>query len=157
MPHTAILEWEGREYDHNPKSADWYWALGIIAVASVVASVLFGNYLLTILIIIAATTLALHASKQPPLHHFRLIEQGIMIGDEIHLFKQMHSFSVLEDVENELPPILSIKTDSWHSPHLIIPLEGVDVDVVYTFFLQRVDEGEHPHTFVDLVAAWLGF
>ena len=33
MPRSALFEWEGREYDHNPKSADWYWALGIIAVA----------------------------------------------------------------------------------------------------------------------------
>ncbi|MDO8566720.1 MAG: hypothetical protein Q7R58_01035 [bacterium] len=157
MPRTAILEWEGREYDHNPKSADWYWALGIIAVAGTVASVLFGNYLLATLIVIAAVTLALHASKQPPIHRFRLVEQGIVIGDDLHHFERMLSFSVLEDVEGELAPMLSIKTESWLSPHLIIPLNGVDVDVVYAYFLQHVDEGEHPHTFTDLVAAWLGF
>src|SRR3989338_6162006 len=67
MPRTALLEWEGREYDHNPKSTDWYWALGIIAVAGTVASVLFGNYLLALLIIIAAVALAFHAAKRPPL------------------------------------------------------------------------------------------
>ena len=43
-----------REYDHNPKSADWYWVLGIIAVAGAVASILFSNYLLAALIVIAA-------------------------------------------------------------------------------------------------------
>ena len=157
MPNTALVEWEGREYDHNPKSADWYWALGIIAVAGAIASVLFGNYLLAALIVIAASAFALHASKQPPLHRFRLVEQGIIIGDEMHLFERMVSFSVLEDVEGELPPMLSIKTESWLSSHLIIPLEGVNADMVYGYFLQRVDEGEHRHTFVDLVAAWLGF
>ena len=157
MPRTALLEWEGREYDHNPKSADWYWALGIIAVASTVASVLFANYLLAALIVIATVTLALHASKQPPLHRFRLIEEGIVIGDDIHPFDRMISFSVLEDIKEEYPPMLSIKTESWLSPHLIIPLEGVDVDVIYAYFLHHVDEDEHHHTFVDLVAAWLGF
>ena len=157
MPYNAILEWEGREYDHNPKSADWYWALGIIAVAGTIASVLFGNYLLAMLIVIAAAAFALHASKQPPLHRFRLVEQGIVIGDELHHFERMTSFSVLEDVEGELAPMLSIKTESWLSPHLIIPLDGVDADVVYAYFLQKVDESEHPHTVVDLVAAWLGF
>ncbi len=157
MPRTAILEWEGREYDHNPKSADWYWALGIVAVAAVVAAVLFGNYLLAVLVIVAAAALALHAAKLPPLHQFRLVEQGIVIGEELHPFERMISFSVLEDVEGELPPMLSIKTESWLSPHLVIPLQGVDADVVYAYFLQHVDEGEHPHTFTDLVAAWLGF
>ena len=157
MARAALLEWRGREYDHNPKSADWYWALGIIAVAGTLAAVLFGNYLLALLIIIAAIALALHAAKEPPLHRFRLVEQGIVIGDEIHPFERMISFSVLEDVENEFPPMISIKTQNWLSPHLIIPLEGVDADMVYTYFLQHVDEGEHTHTFTDLVAALLGF
>ncbi len=157
MSRTVLLEWEGREYDHNPKSADWYWALGIIAVASTVASILFDNYLLAALIVIAAVTIALHASKKPPLHRFRLIDEGISIGDDIHPFNRMTSFSVLEDIQDEYPPMLSIKTDKWFSPHLIIPLGGVDADAVYAHFLSHVDESEHPHTIVDLVAAWLGF
>jgi hypothetical protein len=157
MPRNALLEWEGREYDHNPKSADWYWALGIIAVASTVAAILFDSYLLAVLIVVAAASLALHAAKQPPLHRFRLVEQGIVIGDELHPFTRMISFSVLEDIEGTLPPMISIKTESWLSPHLIIPLEGVDVDVVYAYFLHHVDEDAHHHTLVDLVAAWLGF
>ena len=157
MPNTALVEWEGREYDHNPKSADWYWALGIIAVAGTIAAVLFGSYLLAFLVVIAAGALALHSVKRPPLHRFRLVDQGIVIGDELHPFERMLSFSVLEDVEGELPPMISIKTESWLSPHLIIPLEGVDVDRVYAYFLGHVDEGEHTHTFPDVVAGWLGF
>ncbi len=157
MNRAVLLEWEGREYDHNPKHSDWYWALGIIAVAGALAAILFGNYLLAVLIIIATGALALHAAKEPPLHRFSLVEQGIVIGDELHPFERMISFSVLEDVEGALAPMLSIKTESWFSPHLIIPLEGVDPDTVYAYFLQRVDEDEHHHTFVDLVAAWLGF
>ncbi|OGG62340.1 hypothetical protein A3C19_03525 [Candidatus Kaiserbacteria bacterium RIFCSPHIGHO2_02_FULL_54_22] len=157
MAQDVLLEWKGREYDHNPKSADWYWALGIIAVAATVAAILFGNYLLAVLIVIAAGAIALHSVKRPPLHRFRLVDQGIVIGDELHPFERMLSFSVLEDVEGELPPMISIKTESWLSPHLIIPLEGVDVDRVYAYFLGHVDEGEHTHTFPDVVAGWLGF
>ncbi len=157
MPRNALLEWEGREYDHNPKDSDWYWSVGIIAVAGTLAAILFGNYLFALLIIIAAATLALHAAKVPPLHRFRLVENGIYIGDQLHPFSKMTSFSVLEDIEGEFPPMISIKTESWLSPHLIIPLEGVDPDAVYEYFLQHVDEDEHHHTFSDLVAAWLGF
>ena len=109
------------------------------------------------LFILAAAALALHAAKEPPLHRFRLVEQGIVIGDELHPFERMISFSVLEDIEGELPPMISIKTESWLSPHLIIPLQGVDADTIYAYFLQHVDEDEHHHTFADLVAAWLRF
>ena len=157
MPGATIAEWDGREYEHNPKTADWYWALGIVAVASSIASVLFGNYLFALLIIIATSAIALHAAKLPPLHHFRLVETGIIVGNDHHPFSTMESFTVLEDIEGKYPPILSIKIMSWHSPHLLIPLEGVDVDMVYAYFLHHVDEREHHHTFPDLVAAWLGF
>lgn len=157
MSTNAIVEWEGREYDHNPKSADWYWALGIVAVAASIAALLFGNILLAFLIIIAAVAIALHATKEPPVHTFRLLESGLMVGEDMHLYEHMHSFTVLEDIEAEFPPLLSIKTKSWHSPHLVIPLEGVDVDLIYAHFLHHVEEADHPHTFSDLVAAWLGF
>ena len=157
MPRRALLEWEGREYDHSPKSADWYWALGIVAAAGIIASALFGSYLLAILILVAGATLALHAAKRPPLHHFGLMEHGLAIGEEFHPYARMESFSVLEDIEGELPPLLSIRTRSLLSPHLVIPLEGVDADTVYRYFLANVDEGEHTHSIVDLVAGWLGF
>ena len=157
MPRSVILEWEGREHDYNPKSADWYWVLGIIATALAIALVLFSNYLLAVLVVVAAAALALHAAKHPSLHRFRLVEQGLYVGDELHPFGRMLSFSVLEDIEGEFPPILSIKNESWFSPHLLVPLAGVDADAVYAYFLQHVDENEHHHTFTDLVAAWLGF
>lgn len=157
MQRDALATWEGREYDHNPKDADWYWALGIISVAGTIATALFGNFLLALLILIAAITVGLHAAKEPSLHQFSLVDTGITIGEEFHPFDTMISFSVLEDVEDEYPPMLSIKTRSWLSPHLIIPLSGVDVDMVYEHFLRHVTEEEHRPTFTDLVAAWLGF
>src|SRR3989344_3177214 len=155
MPNKVIVEWEGREYEHSPKSADWYWTLGIAAVAGIVASILFSNYLFAILIIIAVVAIALHATKQPPIHRFRLIDSGLMIGDGLHPFDRMISFTIFEDIEGKLPPTLSIKTHSSHSPHLLVPLNGVNADAMYAFFVQHVDEDEHHHTFSDLVAAWL--
>lgn len=157
MSAKAIVEWEGREYDHDPKSSDWYWALGIIAVASAIASLLFGNFLLAVLVLIAAVAIALHATKEPPIHTFRLVDAGLMVGEDLHPYERMHSFTVLEDIEGEFPPVLSIRTTSWHSPHLVIPLAGVDADLIYAHFLENVEEGDHPHTVSDLVAAWLGF
>lgn len=157
MAREPLLVWEGREYEHRPRSADWYWALGIIAVAGIIAAVLFGNYLLALLILAASVAVGLHAAKEPPLHTFGLHPHGIAIGEEFHPFDRMTSFAILEDVEDEIPPVLSIKTHNWFSPHLVIPLADTDIDLVHAHFLANVDEGEHRPTFVDLVAALLGF
>jgi uncharacterized membrane protein YoaT (DUF817 family) len=156
MPQ-AIFEWHGQEYEHNLKSADWYWAVGIIATALVIAAVLFGNYLLAALVVIATVALALHAARHPPLHRFAIVDQGLMIDNDLHPYEHMHSFAVFEYIEGNRPPVLSIKTASWFSPHLVIPLNEVDADALYEHLLAHVDEGEHQHSLTDLVAAWLGF
>src|SRR3989344_5174627 len=154
MARPPIFEWEGREYDHEPKGADWYIALGVVAAAGVVAAGLFADYLLAVVIIVAAAALALHAAKVPPIHRFGLVEDGLTIGDEFHPYAKMESFSILEDPEDELPPLLSIKTTNWLSPHLVIPLEDVDAEAVYLHFLKRGTEDAHHHTFPPLAAAW---
>lgn len=156
MAREILFAWEGKEYDHEPKSADWYWALGIIAAALGIAAVLFGNILLALLILVASGTIALRALKHPPTHRFELTGEGLVTGEDFHPFERMTSFSVLEDIEGQLPPVLSIKTESVFAPHLVVPLENVDVDAVYALLLERVDEAEHRHGFPDLVAHWLG-
>ncbi len=157
MARTVFFEWKGKEYDHNPKSADWYWALGILAVAGAVAAILFANYLFAILLVVAAAAIALHKTKQPPTHTFKMVEQGLLIDDDLHPFEKMMSFSVLEDIEGEFPPMLSIKTESVFSPHLVVPLEGVDADALYSYFLAHVDESAHHHSFTEVVERWLGY
>lgn len=157
MARTPHYVWEGREYDHEPKGGDWYATLGIVALACIIAAILFGEYLLAVLIVCAACALALHAAKEPPMHRFELHDNGLAIGAEFHPYAKMQSFSILEDPEEELPPLLSIKTDSWLSPHLVIPLEDVDAEGIYLHFLERVPHEAHDHTIADLLWAWLGF
>jgi hypothetical protein len=153
----AIFEWEGLEYDHEPKSADWYWAVGIIATAATIAAILFADYLLALLVIVAAITVTLHATKLPSTHRFALTDHGLVIGTDLHRYETMRSFSILEHIDGTEPPFLSIKTESWISPHLVIPLKGVDAEGVYAYLLDHVDESEHHHTLTDLIAGWLGF
>src|SRR3989338_5644829 len=98
MP-TAVFEWEGQEYEHNPKNADWYWAVGIVATAAVIASILFANYLLAVLIVTAAVTLGLHAAKHPPTHQFKITDEGLVIDNDLHPYEHMHSFAMLEYIE----------------------------------------------------------
>ena len=157
MTERIVFEWQGHEYDHTDKGADWYWSLGIVAAACTIAALLFQNYLLAVLIIIASATLALRAAKHPPLHTFQVVDNGLIIGNDLHPFEKMHSFSVLEDIEGRLPTLLSIKNDSWLFPHLLVPLEGVDVDAVYVHFLERVHEQPHQHSAPHIIGALLGF
>ncbi len=149
MPRPPIFEWQAKEYEFQEKSADWYWALGIIATAAVIAAVLFENILLALVIIAAAISIALQAAKRSKIHRFAITEQGLEIGERLYPYDTMLHFSVLEYPDHDLPPALSIKTRSLLTPHLLVPLVDVDIDDVYEYISIHLAEGNHEASIID--------
>ncbi|HEX5774734.1 MAG TPA: hypothetical protein VFY28_02110 [Candidatus Paceibacterota bacterium] len=152
MARPPIYEWEGTEYAFEEKSADWYWALGIIAAAAIIACILFNNIILALLVLAASVAVALQAAKHPRMHRFVLYEHGVAIDERLYPYEDMLSFSVLEYADESLPPSLSIKTRHVLAPHLLIPIMGHDPVEIYEFFLDRVEEGQHDESVIDRVA-----
>ncbi len=149
MPRPPIFEWQAKEYEFQEKSADWYWALGIIATAAVIASILFGNVLLALVIVAAAGAIALQAAKRSKVHHFAITDLGLEIDNRLYSYDTMLHFSVLEYPLHDIPPALSIKTRSVFVPHLLVPLVDVDLDDVYDYISIHLGEGNHETSVVD--------
>ncbi|MBU2103432.1 hypothetical protein KKD81_03025 [Patescibacteria group bacterium] len=149
MARTVFFEWEATEYVFEQKGSDWYWAVGIIAVAGVIASILFGNLILALLIAAATGTLALSTAKDPRTHVFRITDAGIMIDENVYEYEHIISFSVLEYIDPTLPPALSLKTHRILAPHLLIPIAGPDPVEVYEFLAEHIEEGKHDESAVD--------
>lgn len=149
MPRPPIFEWTGKPYEFEKKTADWYLAVGIIAGALAIASILFGNVLLALVIAAAAAALMLQAAKQPKIHRFAVTDDGLEIDDRLYPYDTMLHYSVLEYLERDVPPALSIKTRSLLAPHLLVPLHDVDPDEVYAYFSARLAEGHHEESFID--------
>ncbi len=151
MEPTPIFAWEGREYTFEEKSADWYWALGIIATASGIAAILFGNILLALVIAAGAVAIALAAAKSPRMHRFALFADGLSIDDRFYPFESMLHYSVLEYADETLPPSLSIKTRRLLTPHFLIPIIGHDPVEIYNYVGQHLPEGRHELSPMDRV------
>ena len=149
MARTPVFLWEGREYRFEEKGADWYWSLGIIATAAVIASVLFGNVLLALVIAAGAGAVAIAAAKGPSTHQFAIWDDGVSIDDHLYLFSDMLHFSVLEYADETLPPSLSIKTRQYLAPHLLIPIVGHDPVEIYEYVLHHLPEGRHDESAID--------
>jgi len=149
MARPPLYSWEGTEYSFEEKGADWYWAVGIIAIAAIIACILFNNIILALLVAAAASAVALQAARHPRDHHFAIYDRGLAIDDRLFLFEDMLSFSVLEYADEALPPSLSIKTKHFLAPHLLIPIVGYDPVEIYSFFLEHVDEGKHDESVFD--------
>jgi len=157
MNRQPIYEWTGKEYAFEEHGDDWYFALGIIAGALALASLLFGNFLLALVIVTGATTVGLQAAKHKRTHHFAIYEDGLAIDDNLYLFQDMRDFSVLEYIDPALPPALSIKTNHLLSPHILVPIHDFDPEEIYAYIEQHLPEGMHEETLLDRIVTYLRF
>lgn len=157
MARVALFAWEGTEYAFEDRGRDWYWALGIIALAAVLTSVLFGNVLLALVIFAGAIAVALQAAKQVRTHRFAVYEDGIAIDDNLYLYEDMRDFSILEYLDPSLPPALSIKTNHLLAPHLLIPINDHDPEEIYEFIAELLPEGAHEESLIERLSSLLRF
>lgn len=132
------IRWSAYEHEHIERSRDWYWALGIFAVAAALISTLFSNFFFALLILVAAGTLAALASSPPPLVEFELSDRGIRVGGTMHRYEEIISFWVEDHDAN--PPILLVDTIKWLSPNLVIPLGDVGPRLVRAYLIERAEE-----------------
>ncbi len=138
MPdNTIALRWNAYEHEHVERSAEWFWGLGIVAVCVAVTSILFGDFLFALVILMAAVTLALLARRPPHLSEFEISEKGIRIDDVLHRYETILAFWVTDEHEGAE---LLIDTTKWLSPNLVIPIEGVDAAAVRAYLKERVEE-----------------
>jgi hypothetical protein len=74
------ISWKALEYKRKEKTADWYWAVILIALSIVVISFIVNDALFGILIIIA-TGLLLSISLTPPkVFEISINQKGIKTG-----------------------------------------------------------------------------
>ena len=137
-PARTILRWSAYEHEHVRRGGDWFWALGIVAVSAAITSILFHDVLFAVLILIAASTLAMLANVPPDLVDFELSDRGIKTGGTMHKFEDIIAFWV-EDHAVERP-LLLVDTTKFMAPNLIIPIENIDPHTVRAFLQQRVEE-----------------
>lgn len=152
---NGSLSWRTTERNIRARKPDWYWILGIIAVALSVASILFGNILFAVVIITGAVALGFASVGAANEYVVSLTPRGILIDSTLFPYENIVSFCVLE-FENE-DPVLSLRTKSIFAPQLSIPLNGVDPYEVFDILEYYVQEDIHEEGILDRLVDFLGF
>ena len=150
------LEWNTFEHEHIKKTSDWFWALGIIAIASAATSIIFSNILFAGVILIGAFVLGMHASKGPKMVYFKISHRGIIIDNIMHPYTSIESFWV-EDDDESIQPKLLIKSKKLLAPHIVIPIKNVSPDDVRDHLLEYIDEVEDSESLAQKILEFFGF
>ena len=151
------ISWRAHEFAHQPKTSDWYWAVGIITIGAVVASIFFNNIILATLIIVSALALLLHANKPPRLLEYHLTSRGLIVGNHLYPIATIESFWI-DEYENGIAKLI-LKSTKKMMPYIIVPLvpEVTPDEVRYFFFQHVVSEVEHHEPVSEQIMEYLGF
>jgi len=139
MPDEArAVTWEAPEHRHIEKTTDWYWALGIVAIAGALASIMFNNILFGVVILLGAATMVLVARRHPKMLAYEVSARGIRIGEELHPFTSLEAYAIHEDLPEG--PQLIVKSKHMFTQLLILPLPEEYVDDIESILSIRISE-----------------
>lgn len=134
------IYWEAPEHTHIEKTNDWYWILGIIALASAIASIIFDNVLFGIVIILGAFTMVIVSHQKPKIIQFEVAERGIRIGNDFYPYATLDSYFL--DENNVVNPQLIVKSKKLLMMLLILPIPVEHISHIETIVRNHLPE-EH--------------
>src|SRR3569623_202057 len=142
MPKDQELSWQVASHTARERSNDWYWGLGAIAVVGVIGSIVFGNALLAIIIVLGAFSLGYITMQKPRAHTVSIGPRGIAIDGTRYPWRSIRSFWV---EHSDTDARLYVSMSGILTPHLSLYLaDTVEGDAVRRYlkrYLPEVEQG----------------
>jgi hypothetical protein len=154
MATEALISWNAPEHFYVEKSPDWYWAVGIITLAISAVTIIFGNIITGIFVLVAAVALVIHASQPPKIIYHEINDRGLIVHDRFYPFLTLESFWIPHD---ELPPKIILKSRKLLMPYIVLFIDELDPEDVREVMLRYIAETEHREHFLHKVLERLGF
>jgi hypothetical protein len=158
MPRSAFqfkVEWNALEHEHKQRSQDWFWAMGIVVLSLAIVSVILGNIIFAILIVVSAICLSLFINKDPDIVHASIDEIGITKDKTRYPFSTLESFWLEEDHPHKK---IILQSKKVFMPLIIVPVgDEVDLDKLHRILSKYLVEEYHSVPFVEVILEYLGF
>ncbi len=154
--NDAIISWSVEEYSHKEKGSDWFWALGVIALAIAVIAIIYHNILFAIVIILGSIILGYYASRPPNIMDVSLSTKGIQVREIFYPYEKIRGFAVERHI---LGNCLLIETGRAVLPVVSIPLpqEELDMESLENFLVQYVEKKDLKESAGQRIMEHLGF
>jgi hypothetical protein len=149
------ISWRALEYKRKEKTADWYWAVILIALAIVVTSIIIHNVFFAILVTISTVILLSFSIVAPRSVEISINQKGITVEKERYPFATLESFWI--DTTDEENQKILLKSKKLIMPLIIIPLEEHNHLDVREFLLQYLPEAEIHEPLSKKIMERLGF
>jgi hypothetical protein len=154
MATEALISWNAPEHFYVEKSPDWYWAVGIITLAIAAVTIILGNIITGIFVLVAAVALVIHASQPPRIVYHEINDRGLIVHDKFYSFLTLESFWIPHD---EFPAKIILKSRKLLMPYIVLFIDELDPEEIREVMLRYIAETEHHEHFLHKVFERCGF
>ena len=157
MNGSKKLEWRAFDHIREKKDSDWFWFVGIVAVAIAVLAIFFNNVLLALLVLIGTFVIFLAANNPPKIVDHEINRRGVQVGDILYTYATLESFYVIDEDGWDRDRLI-LKSKKTLMPLIVIPLGSeVKPDQIREYLLEYLNEEEMYEPTVQRILSRLGF
>jgi len=132
------MSWNIPEYHQHERGKRWYIISITIAALLLLYTVLSGNFLFAIILILGIFIMAAHDRKKAPEVTFEIASNGINIGEAHYSYNRIKSFWIF--YEPDEAKILFLEFKSNFRPRMAIPLQNKNPIRVRSILLKYLPE-----------------
>ena len=132
------IEWQAQEYEFHKKSPEWFWALGIITLAVILAAVVINNLLFAVLAILGGFSIALYGARKPKTVAFKIDPRGITVEDKLYDYQILKKFWINYDPPQRKE--MFVESKKTFSPLITIELGDIDPGMAREYLLRYIKE-----------------
>jgi hypothetical protein len=152
----TLYSWEAYEYKDREMKTDWFWALGIIALAGSIASFIYGNFLFGVFIILASIAVVYFGTVKPKRITYEITEGGLIYENIFYPFETLHAFWMNENDPSDMKVL--VKSERMLVPILTLPYETEDQgNSIYEILSDVIPEEPLQEPWGHLIMERLGF
>lgn len=157
MQNVQKISWEAHDHIKQEKTADWFWAVGIIAVGAIILAIYFNNLLFALLIALAVFTLFIQKHTPPQMIGFELNQRGIVVRDVLYPYTTLESFNVVDEDGFDRDRII-FKSKKVFMPLIVVPVEkAVELETARMFLIEHLKEEDIQEPTFQKIMDRLGF
>lgn len=142
----VIFDWMVNEYEKHDRNKRWYVIMALVGIALLLYSVISGNYLFALIVVLFGIVLFLQDMQQPMEVSFVITEAGIVVGSTYYPFKEINKYWIIynpPEVKN-----IYFSTNSLLKHRLQIPLLDNDPrpirEYLNQFLVEDLEQEEEP-------------
>jgi hypothetical protein len=151
------LKWQALEHEHKIRSADWFWAVGIISLFIIIFAIIINNYLFAVFIFIAGLILIFRGNNLPRLMNCEITNRGIIFGENILPYDNFEGFFVEIDHSGNQKHKILLKSQKLLAPLMVVPADNQDPELIHSVLVKKLKEEKLQESIWVKVAEILGF